>query len=429
MTTTTPPAANGPVNGPANGPDANLELARAVDAAFGTALADADVCEVGAVEGGLVDVVRRGRRERLQVLAQGPLFSLLRERGAEVDVVHARLSGGVRLVAAPLADGRVAVAVHKPVAAEARFERLVDEGLLPPGVGDELVAAVHEGKGVAVVGPSRSGRARLAAAVARAVSTTLRCTSIADDVPAGCQPAPGIPHLVARARTAVALGADVVVAVELSVREAADLATNTPGAPVVSSIAAPHVDVVAAVVGDKALAALCPVVAVVGFSPDGRPRLLELHGGAAADDAAMSSPAPPTQQATTTTTQPATQPAAATFAGPSPSRARASVESVAVTPAGDAPLSLGEAPPADWASADAADDPGWELGSLASTGVSLPPSSSAFDAALVAAAKRPSFAPRAPSAHPAMHALRGTGGLTFEPPAGPDVDDDGEPGR
>jgi hypothetical protein len=77
---------------------------------------------------------------------------------------------------------------------------------------------------------------------------------------------------------------------------------------------------------------------------------------------------------------------------------------------------LGEAPPADWASADAEDDPGWELGSLAAGGE--PPAPGSFDAALAVAAKRPTYAPRAPAAHPAMHALRGTGGLTFEPPPG-----------
>ena len=421
MTTTTPMTTTG------SGGDANIELSRAVDAAFGAALTDVDVSEVGAVEGGLVDVVRRGRRERLQLLAQGALFSLLRERGAEVDVVNVRLPGGHKLVAAPLSDGRVAVAVHKPVAADARFERLVQDGLLPPGVDVELVAAVLEGRGVAVVGPSRSGRARLAAAVARAVAATVRCTSIGDDVPAGCQPAPGIPHLVARARTAVSLGADVVVAVELSVREAADLATNTPGAPLVAAIAAPSVDVVTAAVGEKAFAALCPLTAVVGFAPDGHARLLELHGGASAEDGAAA-PATTTAVTTTATTPTTTTTAAAPSSFVSSSRARAVSEPVVHAPAVDAPVSLGDAPPADWASADADDDPGWELGSLASSGASLPPSSS-FDEALVAASKRPSFSPRAPTAHPAMHALRGTGGLTFEPPAGPGVDDDGDANR
>jgi hypothetical protein len=94
------------------------------------------------------------------------------------------------------------------------------------------------------------------------------------------------------------------------------------------------------------------------------------------------------------------------------------------TASGDAPVALGEAPPADWASADAEDDPGWELGSLARDGSDV--STGSFDAALAAAAKRPTFSPRAPTAHPAVHALRGTGGLTFEPPNGPGSDDDGE---
>jgi hypothetical protein len=439
MTTTTTPDGG---SAAAAGPDERLELAHAVEAAFGAALADADVSEAGAVEGGLVDVVRRGRRERLQLLAQGPLFLLLRERGAEVDVINVRLPGGLELCAAPLVDGRVAVSVRKPVAAQARVERLVDEGLLPAGVDAELVAAVHEGRGIAVVGPSRSGRVRLASAIARAVSTTLRCTSLGDEVPAGCQPAPAVPHLVARARTAVSLGADVVVGVELSVREAVDLATSTPGAPLVASIVAPSVDVVTAAVGDKLFAASFPLVAVVGFSPDGRARLLELHGGSPAEGAPASTASTAAVTVPATSVSPGAAPnaaacstvasslnASAGAASAAGARARGAPEPGAAATV-DAPVALGEAPPADWASADADDDPGWELGSLASGGASLPPSSASFDAALVAAAKRPSFAPRAPSAHPAMHTLRGTGGLTFEPPGGGAADDDdGESNR
>jgi hypothetical protein len=48
--------------------------------------------------------------------------------------------------------------------------------------------------------------------------------------------------------------------------------------------------------------------------------------------------------------------------------------------------------------------------------LSSPPAPGSFDAALQAVAKRPTFAPKAPPLHPQAAALRGTGGLTFEPP-------------
>jgi hypothetical protein len=105
-------------------------------------------------------------------------------------------------------------------------------------------------------------------------------------------------------------------------------------------------------------------------------------------------------------------------------------------PTPDAPIQL-DALPAEWASEDIDDDPGWELGSLsASSSASSPPPGS-FDAALQAVAKRPTFAPKSPPLHPQATALRGTGGLTFEPPlargeadvaTNDDIDDDASNG-
>jgi hypothetical protein len=419
---------------------------------LGAFLAEAEVSEVGAVEGGLVDVVRRGRRERLQHIVQGGLFLALRERGADTDVVETRLTGGRTLFAAPLCDGRVALCVRNPIARETRLEQLVIEGFLPAGIDAELVAAVHEGRGVAVVGPSRLGRLKLASALARAVGSVLRCGSITPEAPSVCTPAPGIAHLVARARSAVALGADVVFAAELSVRDLSDLATHPPGAVLVASVVAPSFELAAAA-GGPAFAALCPLVAVVGFAPDGQPRLCELHGNAPSVAADVS---PATAESSMSTAPLSTAPRSAapmsTASGatvadaPSPaSLARASAmaagatvlgqagrfpsslatEGVATTQAtSEVPVVMGEAPPADWASADADDDPGWELGNLARSDGETARGGGAFDAALAAVAKRPAYTPRGPSAHPAMHTLRGTGGLTFEPPPGPSDDGD-----
>jgi len=94
----------------------------------------------------------------------------------------------------------------------------------------------------------------------------------------------------------------------------------------------------------------------------------------------------------------------------------------------DAPIQL-EAPPAEWASEDIDDDPGWELGPVgaSTSATSSPPQPGTFDAALQAAAKRPTFSPKAPPVHPQTAALRGTGGLTFEPPGGRGDDDGGGP--
>jgi hypothetical protein len=94
----------------------------------------------------------------------------------------------------------------------------------------------------------------------------------------------------------------------------------------------------------------------------------------------------------------------------------------------EAPIHL-EAPPAEWASEDIDDDPGWELGPVgaSSSAPSSPPQPGSFDAALQAAAKRPTFAPKAPPLHPQTAALRGTGGLTLEPPGGRGDDDGGGP--
>jgi hypothetical protein len=77
-----------------------------------------------------------------------------------------------------------------------------------------------------------------------------------------------------------------------------------------------------------------------------------------------------------------------------------------------------DAPPADWASEDIDDDPGWELGNLVEGVRSSSPPAGSFDAALKAVATRPTFAPRAPATHPQMATLRGTGGLDLEPPGG-----------
>ena len=78
--------------------DADADLGAAVDGVLASLLADKDVAEIAAVEGGLIEVIRRGRRERLQALLEGPLFALLRERGAEEALVVFRLPAALTFV-------------------------------------------------------------------------------------------------------------------------------------------------------------------------------------------------------------------------------------------------------------------------------------------------------------------------------------------
>ena len=77
-------------------PIASPAIAEAVAASFGALLADRDVAEIGSLEGGSVDVLRRGRRQRLDVILEGPLFALLREAGALTAVLTMRLPHGPR---------------------------------------------------------------------------------------------------------------------------------------------------------------------------------------------------------------------------------------------------------------------------------------------------------------------------------------------
>ena len=395
--------------------DPLIDLATATAAALGALLLDKDVSGVDVVEGGLPELVRRGRRERLQLLVEGPLFAVLRERGADNALFEVDLPGGVHLAAGPLLDGRVALSLRRAAPTDVSLSDLVEEGLVPVGVPDELVAALHLGLGLVVLGPASSARTRLTVAVARAVSQQLRVMALGTDVPAQSVPAPrvaGDDDLVARARAASALGADVLYAHAVTVVELASLLRASLPVPLLASVAVSNMALLR-----EGLGTLSPLTvglaAVVGFDPEGCPRLLELHGDSGASSSSSSSSLPSSSSSSL----------------PSSS----SVDDDTVAP--------DDAPPAEWASQDIDDDPGWELGpvqspsSLPSPSLlpasTSPPAPGSFDAALQSVARRPSYTPRAPAPHPQHSALRGTGGLTFEAPGASIVDDgsgdDGEP--
>ena len=396
----------------------DTDLHEAITAALGALLVDKDVASVDVVEGGLPEVVRRGRRERLQVLVEGPLFQLLRERGATENVLTQRLPGGAVVVAAPLRDGRIAVSVRRGAPTDVQLVHLVEEGIVPAGVEQELLAAVWQGTGVVVLGPARAARHRLAVGIVRAMAGHLRVIALGEDVPAGAWPAPLVEHVVDRARVACALGADVVFALDVSADDAVALARAALPVPLVLGVAVSAMESLLAALDGTSIRALCGVAAVVAYDGEGRPRLVELHGdtGAAAVDngpviTPVTEPVPSTPLLPTPISMPT-----------SPTKSMRSTSLVLPSPSMPivmARLSDSDAPPADWASVDIEDDPGWELGNLDATPVSLAPAApGSFDAALKAAATRPTFSPRPPPMHPQASTLRGTGGLTLEPPGG-----------
>jgi hypothetical protein len=446
----------------------------AIEASLGALLRDRDVTEIAALEGGFLEVVRRGKREKLDAIVEGPLFSLVREHGADKALVQWKLKGGQRLVAGPLADGRAALRIEKAPPLDATIERLVEEGVLPPGIGGELVAAVLDGAGVVAVGASRTARQRLVAAVVRALQGRV-CwfgvsESMASLVPVALERGSSVSTLD-RARAAIAFGADAICALEVSPHDLARLARASLGVPLVASSTSSSMEHFTASLDGLACAAVAGTVAVVGHGPDGRPRLVELHGPTRDTDAASTTstaaPASATANATpaATTLSRASAPASASASARVASavmnarpaevsglRARPHVDAIVVD--GSEPLPPLDALPSSWASNAPDDDPGWELGDPvapedattpsspmgASPGSSLPKGSS-FDAALAAQKSRPSFAPRPPTSHPQTASLKAKGaespgsshgspppdpfgGLTFEPPPGGPVGDD-----
>lgn len=458
------------------------QIAAAIASGLGALLGDKDISEISSLEGSFVEVRRRGRRERLDVMIEGPLFALLRDAGAERGVVRMRTagtqSGGVLtgahdVVAGPLADGRIALRIVKTSAPDATFEALVEEGILPPGVDVELRAAVLEGAGVIVAGPARAARRRVVGAIVRALAERLSFFGATDSL-ASLVAVPlekGAP-VVDKAKAAAALGCDVIAALDIAPHVAVALARAELGVPFVVSIAAPSWDSIAFAFDDARMhvGAFAGTTAIIGYGPDGAARLAELRGAVRADgtdDHARSTvpvnargSAPNASSATLASrglpSSPSSPPSSSSQAA-MPSRdtgAPAEVSGLRARPSfasapsmrsqegatvDDALPSLA-ALPAAWAS-DAPDaDPGWELGepppaggddapALARSSSAAPPSRAAkgsFDAALAAQKSgKPSFAPRPPKPHPQAAQLRGAaiggdpfGGLTLEPPPG-----------
>lgn len=406
--------------------DASPEVADAVEQGLGALLSDRDVGEVASLEGGMLQVVRRGRRQRLDARLEGPLFALLHDAlAASIPVgatasdaaqgsstLRMRLRGGHVLTCAALADGRLALRVVRAPVVEVSLDDLVQEGLLPAEIPHELVAAARAGTGVLVLGTSRSGRQRVLVALARAVQDRYALFGLTDELSALLPvPLPRGAGITARALAAAALGADALCALDLAATDVAALAQLCPGPPLLASVAAPTVDALEGALEGVPRAAVAGHIAVVGHGPDGEPRLLEMHGPPVLSEPATDGGATDEEHADLEPDE--LLPA---VVHPRGDRGRSTDESQ-----DDTGVPALEVLPAAWASDAPDDDPGWELAGQPST----PPTAGSFDAALASQKQRPSFAPHVPPQHPQARTLQARGlgkdpfgGLTFEPPPG-----------
>jgi hypothetical protein len=432
------------------------EIAARLRACFAASLHDDDVEELLVVEGRPVEALRRAsRRERLEPEATA-LAALLDVLGGHVLLPEqpGAACGFVELVPAPGVELRVArlsdsgsdprtvsdpprprlalrITLHRPAAAaEASVLALERQGVLPIGIGPELVTAMIDGAGVVVVGPARAARRAVVRAVATTIAEVVSLWSLTEHEPFPTAEAPGVD---ARARDAVALGADALVGVDLALEDAVALSRLAPAAPLLISVACPSADVLHAALARGGGGPLGATLAVVGFGMDGGARLVELHG--------------PTR--------------AAPVSGARPIARDDDDEALArprVAPGGghaerephDDKLPPLPPVPAAWASDDAEDEPGWELGSAGDDDPPRDPPAGkqgaaptaprgSFGAALLGKQRGalPAFTPRTPPSHPqAAHLQAGRlrsgadpfGGLTLEPPPGASEEGDAEDG-
>ena len=404
-------------------------LTEAVGRALDALLADRDVSAIRADASGLFEVVRRGRREPLDARLDAALFEALSEGMRALAPGGGPLAlawQGHRLTTFAAGD-RVVLFVEKAPALGVTLADLEEEGLLPPGLAEELVALLLEGHGLLVVGPARSGRDRLAVAAARAAAS---CLTVAELSGRSAEWLAEVPlpsgDLGARLETARGFGVDVGLCLGVTLDEVAALAARPSGLALVASVtcaSAAQLNAAAASSGARAvLDAVAGQVCVLGYAPDGRARLLEHHVPAhAATQAVEAAPA-----AVAAPSRPTPRPA------PAPALPHAALPPLEGLP----PLEpLAPGPPTGWASSSPDDDPGWELSDGAPPAqVDEPPATrpaadSEFDRVLADVRGRPSFTPRPPDMHPQARRLQGDpfGGLTFEPPRGqPDGDEPDE---
>jgi hypothetical protein len=438
--------------------DGDARVQEEVLAAFGALLEDRDVGGAHALEGGALEVQRRGRRERLEAGVDDALWQALRDAGAADGPIAIEV-GQHRVRAAPVSGAKILLHLEKAPAAHVRLIDLVDEGLVPEAGAQEVLRVAQAGNGLLVVGAARSAARRLVIAIARELAEHAPVMSLDDLHADWLLPTPQLPGgVAARARAAVDLGAEALLASRLSLPDAIMLAREQLPVPIVGAVdAAGYAALHAAFAkaeGSPSVDSVASQVCVVGRVSSGRAALLEQHapdvGGPPAAVGALTAGAGPLPGA-----QPAPQPS---LGEPRAREPDAVVTPAALPPASilspSAPLTqptelpplppLGDGPPAHWASQSESEDPGWELGDAAGgDGVVAYEGAhgeeqqlSGFAGVLNKVKDRPTFKPRPPAAHPQTRQLQEEmlpesdplGGLTLEPPGGtlPEPDEEAE---
>jgi len=354
----------------------------ALEDVIGDLARDPDVTAIDLDEGRGVTVTRRARREHLDVVVPEGAFRAFAADGAfGAEPFRRGLASGDVVAAARLGETR-RIHVERSPKTTVHMLSLFEEGLLDEESALRLMGAIQSGRHVVIGGPCTGGKRRLAVALVSECAPYLSVARLDSRGPTPFLVAPRGDTLLARAQAAADVGIELLLALDVETHELLELLRSEPRLVVVASVASPRAPVVEGVLAE---------CATVGFSPAGAARV-SATPIPVTPDPVVEAPVRGALSARQTTSA---SPHAAPFE-PLPA--------------------LAPGPPSGWDSRAHEAEPGWELQSSEEP--------SPFDDVMKAVRDRKTYTPRPPPLHPAASKLRGSGGLTLEPPSG---DDDGAP--
>jgi hypothetical protein len=362
----------------------------ALDDAVGVLAADNDVIAIDLDEGRGIALTRRARREVLDVAVPEALFTRFSDEGAFTETHFARaLPSGDVVSAAILGDTR-RIHIEKNPNVPILMLSLFEEGLVDEESALRLMGAIQSGRHVVISGPCAGGRRRLAVALATECAPYLSVARLDARGPSSFLVVPLGDTLMARVQSAAHVGVELLLAVDIDSAPLLELLRSEPRVVVVASVSSPRAPLLDGVDAERA---------TVGFSASGAARVETVRV--------------PKEAA----------PVVESAARSAPLVGRSSTPPQTITAPYEPLPALAPGPPSGWASRGHDSEPGWELQSIDEP--------SPFDDVMKSVRERKTYTPRPPPLHPAASKLRGSGGLTLEPPLGddatplpPDVDED-----
>ena len=410
-------------------------------------LSDRDVSEIRAQSSGGIQVVRRGRWERLQASLEPEIFEAL-ERHAHTQAGDGkRKNAGVIPVAIDLPcaelrwNERVSgqeIWCHKHPPYDVTVDELVDSGVVSATDAESVLSHAAGGGGCLVLGPARYHTDRWVIALANALGTQrwMACARPGAEISwADCSLAPG-QEWVEACRTQLLRGAEGLFTWGLSSAQFLQLCQARLGGLGIYGLRIASLEQLLELLdaNDVRCTSAATQACVLGHDASGNMKLALHRFGAVPDNPLIhgrqDAPGVARELREVAPAQAPVVPNDPISAAP-PSRPTSIPDAVLDDPfEGLPPLEpLPPGPPNAWASNAPNDDPGWELGGgnpvgtpsgAASTTGTPGESNTGFADVMNQVRARPTFQPRPPDPHPLARKLQTDpfGGLTLEPPAG-----------